>query len=206
MIPSYDLHLPLIPPRYPSTPEVSHSASTSTVLSVLLQKPFDAHGPGFVKVVSADLSPVKAPVISHNHGSTSTLVKPTEAVTSASLTLLAIAPKKPKTSDDDCTWPICICDVACHCIWYTVITLTLPVLYFSFFLHLSFHHLNGYLCSALSVFFLFAAPHGLDNTANSLCNIYVFTVSLTLASNTSIEEACSSINTLALHITHVPSF
>jgi len=202
----YDPHLPLIPPQYPSTPEVSHSASTSTASSVSPQKPPDAHGPGFVKVVSADSSPVEAPVIPHNHGSTSTLVKLTEAVASASLTLSAVAPKKPKTSDDDCTWPICICDVARHCVWYTVITLTLPVLYFSFFLHVSFHHLNGYLCSALSVFFLFAAPHSLDNMANLLYNIYVFTVSLTLASNTSIEEACSSINTLALHITHFPSF
>jgi hypothetical protein len=45
-----------------------------------------------------DSSPVKAPVIPHNHGSTFILGKPAKAVASAALILSAIAPKKPKTT------------------------------------------------------------------------------------------------------------
>ncbi|KAF8500503.1 hypothetical protein F5888DRAFT_1881058 [Russula emetica] len=50
------------------------------------------------QVVSADSSPVKGPVIPHSHGSNSTLVKPANAVASAALTSLAVAPKKPKSA------------------------------------------------------------------------------------------------------------
>jgi len=42
----------------PNTLEASHSASTSLTSSVSLQMLSDAYGPGFIKVVSADLSPV----------------------------------------------------------------------------------------------------------------------------------------------------
>ena len=54
-------------------------------------------------------------------------------------------------------WPICIYDVV-----HLVITLSLPLVLF-FFPSLS-----------LISSFLFAAPHGLNNAANLLCNIYVF--------------------------------
>jgi len=87
---------------YPSspldTPEASHSVSTSPASSVSPQTPPDAHGPGFVKVVSADSSPVEAPVIPHNHGSGAILVKPAKAVMSAAPASSGIAPKKPKTA------------------------------------------------------------------------------------------------------------
>ncbi|KAF8502889.1 hypothetical protein F5888DRAFT_1868232 [Russula emetica] len=43
-------------------------------------------------------SPVEGPVIPHSHGSNSTLVKPAKAVASATLTSLAVAPKKPKSA------------------------------------------------------------------------------------------------------------
>jgi hypothetical protein len=66
----------LIPP---DTPEASHSASTSPASSVSPQTPPDAHGPGFIKVVSAYSSPLEAPVIPHSHGS-SMLGKPAKAV------------------------------------------------------------------------------------------------------------------------------
>ena len=66
---------------YPSSSSnTSHSASTSSMSSVSPQMPPDAHGQGFVKFVSADSSPVDAPVIPHGHGSTSMLVKPAKAV------------------------------------------------------------------------------------------------------------------------------
>jgi len=93
---------PSIPnPTYPSppdTPEASHSASTSPASSVSPQTPPDAHGPGFVKVVSADSSPVEAPVIPHGHGSVPMLVKPAKAVASAAPTSSAVATQKPKAS------------------------------------------------------------------------------------------------------------
>ncbi|KAF8496733.1 hypothetical protein F5888DRAFT_361422 [Russula emetica] len=90
--------IPAYPSSPPDTPEVSHSASTSPASSVSPQTPPDAHGPGFAKVVSADSSPVGAPVIPHSHGSNSTLIKPAKAVASAALTSSAVAPKKPKTA------------------------------------------------------------------------------------------------------------
>jgi len=86
------------PSSPPDTPEASHSASTSPAPSVSPQTPPDAHGQGFAKVVSADSSPVGAPVIPHGHGSTSILGKPAKAVASAALTSSAVAPKKPKTA------------------------------------------------------------------------------------------------------------
>jgi len=90
--------IPTYPSSPPDTPEVSHSASTSPASSVSPQTPPDAHGTGFVKVVSADSSPVGAPVIPHGHGSLSTHVKPAKAVSSAGPTSLAVAPQKPKTA------------------------------------------------------------------------------------------------------------
>jgi hypothetical protein len=86
------------PSSPPDTPEASHSASTSPASSVSPQTPPDAHGQGFVKFVSADSSPVEAPVIPHGHGSTSNLVKPAKAVASAVPTSSAVAPKKSKTA------------------------------------------------------------------------------------------------------------
>jgi len=83
VIPSPPIRTCPSPPRYP---EASHSASTSPASSVSPQTPPDAHGPAFVKVVSIDLSQVEAPVIPHNHGSTSILAKPAKAVVSAVLT------------------------------------------------------------------------------------------------------------------------
>jgi hypothetical protein len=85
------------PSSPPDTPEASHSASTSPASSVSPQTPPDAHGQGFVKLVSADSSPVEAPVIPHGHGSTS-LAKPAKVVASAALTSSAVAPKKPKNA------------------------------------------------------------------------------------------------------------
>jgi len=85
------------PSSPPDTPEASHSASTSPASSVSPQTPPDAHGPGFVKVVSADSSPVEAPVIPHSHSHGSMLGKPAKAVASAAPTSSAVAPKKPKT-------------------------------------------------------------------------------------------------------------
>ena len=59
--------------------------------------PSDAHGAGFVKLVSADSNLVEAPVIPHGHGST-VLGKPVKAVASVAPTSSAVAPKKPKTA------------------------------------------------------------------------------------------------------------
>jgi hypothetical protein len=86
------------PSSPPNTPEASHLASTSPASSVSPQTLPDAHGQGFAKVVSVDLSLVGAPVIPHGHRSTSILGKPAKAVISAALTLSAVAPKKPKTA------------------------------------------------------------------------------------------------------------
>jgi hypothetical protein len=61
-------------PHPPRTPEASHSASTSPASSVSPQTPPDAHGPAFCKVISADSSPIGAPVIPHSHGSGPILV------------------------------------------------------------------------------------------------------------------------------------
>lgn len=85
----------------PDTPETSpHSASTSPASSVSPQTPPDAHGSGFIKVVSASSSPVGAPVIphGHSHGSGPILVKPSKAVASVPPASSAVAPKKPKTA------------------------------------------------------------------------------------------------------------
>jgi hypothetical protein len=48
--------------------------------------------------VSADSSPVEAPVIPHGHGSVPMLVKPAKAVASAAPTSSAVATQKPKAS------------------------------------------------------------------------------------------------------------
>ena len=85
-----------IPPRYPRGLPLGLNLSCVIGFAAKAARCSHAHGPGLVKVVSADSSPVEAPVIPHNHRSTSTLVKPTKAIASAALTLLAVAPKKPK--------------------------------------------------------------------------------------------------------------
>jgi hypothetical protein len=92
--------IPAYPTSPPDTPEASHSASTSPASSVSPQTPPDAHGPGFVnvKVVSADSSPVEAPVIPHGHGTLSSLAKPAKAVASTAPTSSAVASQKPKTA------------------------------------------------------------------------------------------------------------
>jgi hypothetical protein len=92
---------PSVPPYHSSPPDTleasPHLASTSPMSSVLLQMPPDVHGSGFIKVVSADSSPVEPPVIPHGHGSGLILVKPTKAVASVPPTSSAVALKKPKT-------------------------------------------------------------------------------------------------------------
>ncbi|KAH9166129.1 hypothetical protein EDB89DRAFT_2076197 [Lactarius sanguifluus] len=67
--PSHPLH------NSPDTPTASHAASTSPASSASLQTPPDAHGPGLIKVTSAEWSPIEAPVILHSH-SISTSAKP----------------------------------------------------------------------------------------------------------------------------------
>src|SRR5258708_11693276 len=62
------------PSSPPGTPEASHSALTSPVSSVLPQIPPDAHSPAFCKVVLADSSLIRAPVIPHSHRSGPILV------------------------------------------------------------------------------------------------------------------------------------
>jgi len=142
---STDLNIPL-PPL--NTPEALHLALTSPTLLVLPQTPPDAHRPAFIKVVSVDLSPVEASVIPHNHGLTSIPTKPPKAVASAIPTSLAVAPKKPKTARGQFAYR-CGLSGDLILVWCFI---------FSFFPSLSFPHLNGYLCSALSLFCLFAAP------------------------------------------------
>lgn len=90
--------IPTYPSSPPDTPETSHSVSTSPASSVSPQTPPDAHGPGFVKVASADSSPVEAPVIPHGHGSAPVLVKPVKAVASTTPLSSVVAPQKPKTA------------------------------------------------------------------------------------------------------------
>ncbi|KAH9057073.1 hypothetical protein EDB83DRAFT_2316050 [Lactarius deliciosus] len=83
------------PSSPPDTPEASHSASTSPASSVSPQTPPDAHGPGLVKVASAESSPVEAPVIPHHGHSISSSAKPktvAPAVTSSAI------PQKPKSA------------------------------------------------------------------------------------------------------------
>lgn len=92
VIPSPPITYPSSPP---DTPEASHSASTSPASSVSPQTPPDAHGPGLVKVASAESSPVEAPVIPHGHGSISTSAKPKTIPAVASATAL---PQKPKAA------------------------------------------------------------------------------------------------------------
>jgi hypothetical protein len=70
--------IPSLPIAYPSSPPIpptSHSASTSPASSVSPQTPPNTHGPGLVKVTSAESSPVEAPVIPHGHGPTSASAK-----------------------------------------------------------------------------------------------------------------------------------
>jgi hypothetical protein len=93
VIPSPAITYPSSPP---DTPEASHSASTSPASSVSPQTPSDTHGPGFVKVASAESSPVEAPVIPHGHGTISTLAKP-KTITQAVAPSTA-HPQKPKTA------------------------------------------------------------------------------------------------------------
>src|SRR5258708_23544080 len=82
-MPAFASRIPLPNPQsddqtYPSSPpcipEASHSASTSPASSVSPQTLPDAHGPAFCKVISADSSPIGAPVIPHSHGSGPILV------------------------------------------------------------------------------------------------------------------------------------
>jgi hypothetical protein len=148
-IPAFASHVPLFkdapvipspsirtyPSSPPDTPEASHSASTSPASSVSPQTPPNAHGAGFVKLVSADSSPVEAPVIPHSHGSTM-LGKPAKAVASAAPTSSAVAPKKPKTARGQFAY-------ATRAVWYTALSLWCSI-FFSL-LTLSFPHLNGYL-------------------------------------------------------------
>ncbi|KAI0263784.1 hypothetical protein BC834DRAFT_971147 [Gloeopeniophorella convolvens] len=96
---------PVIPsPAYtsspPDTPPSSHSASTSPASSASPGTPPDAHGPAFaVKVVSADSSPVGAPVIPHAHAMRAPAVaaKPTKTTAAAAVPAASAPPQKPKT-------------------------------------------------------------------------------------------------------------
>ncbi|KAI9508822.1 hypothetical protein F5148DRAFT_979263 [Russula earlei] len=90
--------IPTYPSSPPDTPDASHSASTSPASSASPQTPPDAHGTGFVKVVSADSSPVQGPVIPHGHGPAPMLVKPAKAIASAPAALSAVPSQKPKTA------------------------------------------------------------------------------------------------------------
>ncbi|KAH9961122.1 hypothetical protein BC827DRAFT_1260608 [Russula dissimulans] len=87
--------IPTYPSSPPDTPEASHSVSTSPASSVSPQTPLDVHGQGFVKVVSADSSPVEAPVIPHGHG---TVIKPGKATMAAPLASSAVPSQKSKTT------------------------------------------------------------------------------------------------------------
>ena len=126
---------PAVPPyhySHPNTPEASpHSASTSPASSVSLQTPPDAHESGFIKVVSADSSPVEPPVIphGHSHGSRPILVKPTKAVASVSPASSAVALKKPKTSHGQFAY-------ATRAVWCT--SSMVRMIFFLFFLFLVF--------------------------------------------------------------------
>jgi hypothetical protein len=71
--PLFPVHRSKRAPHPSRHPRASHSTSTSSVSLVSPQTPPDAHRPGFVKVVSADSSLVKVPVIPHSHGLTSIL-------------------------------------------------------------------------------------------------------------------------------------
>jgi len=95
VVPSPAIAYPSSPP---DTPEASHSVSTSPASSVSPQTPPDAHGPGFIKVVSAEASPVEAPVIPHGHGPTSMPAKSAKTVASATIASSAVLPQKPKTA------------------------------------------------------------------------------------------------------------
>jgi hypothetical protein len=139
------------PSSPPDTPEASHSASTSPASSVSPQMPSDAHGAGFVKlvsIVSADSNLVEAPVIPHSHGST-VLGKPVKAVASAAPTSSAVAPRKPKTARGQFVrYAGCL-----------VNRLESLVLYIFFsLLSLSFPHLNGYLLQCFISVLLICCP------------------------------------------------
>ena len=137
-IPAFASHVPLskdapvipspsirtYPSSPPDTPEASHSASTSPASSVSPQTPPNAHGAGFVKLVSADSSPVEAPVIPHSHGSTM-LGKPVKAVASAAPTSSAVAPKKPKTVRGQFAY-------ATRAVWQTALSLWCSIFFFPF--------------------------------------------------------------------------
>ncbi len=65
-----------IPFSLPDTTKTSHSALTSPASSVSPQTPPDAHGPGLIKVASAESSSAGAPIIPHGHTLISTSAKP----------------------------------------------------------------------------------------------------------------------------------
>jgi hypothetical protein len=71
-------------------------ALTSPASLVSPQTPPDAHGQGFVKVVSADSSPVETHVIPHGHGTASTLLKPAKPVVSTAPSSFGCGPPKTK--------------------------------------------------------------------------------------------------------------
>jgi Cyclin, N-terminal domain len=95
VVPSPAIPYPSSPP---DTPEASHSVSTSPASSVSPQTPPDAHAPGFIKVASANSSPVEAPVIPHGHGPISMPLKPAKTVQSIANAPSAVPSQKPKTS------------------------------------------------------------------------------------------------------------
>ena len=92
--------IPAPPIAYPSsppdTPEASHSASTSPASSVSPQTPSDVHGPGLVKVASAESSPIGPPVIPHGHGPMSTSAKP--KTIAPAVVASAVPSQKPKSA------------------------------------------------------------------------------------------------------------
>ena len=81
------------------TPEASYLALTSPISLILPQTSSNAYSPG--RICQGHLGrfePGQGSCHHHSHGSTSILEKPAQAVMSAALTLLAVAPKKPKTA------------------------------------------------------------------------------------------------------------
>jgi len=73
------------------------------------QTPPDAHGPGFVKVVSMDSSPVQAPVIPHGHGSVCSLCEARKGGGFNYPYFVRCRPSKTKHG----AWPICVRDAGC---------------------------------------------------------------------------------------------
>jgi hypothetical protein len=140
--------MPVIPSpsvrTYPSsslnTPEASpHSVSTSPASSVSPQMPPNVHGPGFVKVVSADLSLLEARVIPHGHGSGHgpMLAKPVKALASVTPCFISCT-QKAKDCARQGARAICVRDAGC-----LVITLL-------FASHVSLSALHAQSCCHLS--------------------------------------------------------